>query len=813
MAEEKEDKQKGIGPQEGNRKGAKAVRGKSWFFGIGINHYQEFSTLNNAVKDVADIRTLLLNQYDIAADCTRILTNEAATREGIIDELDQLVEEVGKWDKLIIYYSGHGHLDKKTDLGFWIPHDAKKGRTAKYIRNSTIRDYVKVINARHTLLISDACFSGALFVRGTQRSEVVMEELEERISRWAICSGRHDEEVYDGEPGQNSPFADSILDVLSNNQQSKINVAKLADKIVELTRSNYHQLPEGNPLYGVGHKGGQYIFRLKASETKDWKICQVEGTLSAYHLFLEKYPNSKFAAEANEKKAFLEEEEAWEKTRSYHTILGFYNYTRNYPQGRYRHQALDAIAELEEKEAWQEASGRNKISAYSKYLSEYPRGKYSAEAEAKMEAIIGGQKESVPLRPSPKKQEQKKPAESKKTGPGATPVVDKQDAQPSDKKVMTLVKKQARWVVPLLLLPLVIWLVINAVQSASSEEVSPSITSTELKKLVDKLGLEVSHLQFKQDENQVIVLGEVNSVSDKEKIISALKGVTGIGDVEDQLTLLSKPSKEDTQQNEEPKAPEPSSPEIGSSFKGDELTVKISNGTAPYYLSLTKNGQEKYRQELSEAGSHKIMLTEYRKDPGTYIIEVKDGIGELARNKITIDAPKSKVTYNKVTLSGQTYRTLRLNGKTWLAENLNYKVGNSWCHGDENANCDRYGRLYDWASAKAACKAIGAGWRLPSDKEWREMAKLFGGSDDDAKDGGKAAYKALIKGGSSGFQAVLGGWRYSNGSFSTLGSRGYYWSSTEYGADYAWHYYFYNGELGRYDLLRSNGFSCRCLKD
>ena len=41
-----------------------------------------------------------------------------------------------------------------------------------------------------------------------------MEELERIPSRWAICSGRHDEEVYDGEPGKNSPFTECILEVL-----------------------------------------------------------------------------------------------------------------------------------------------------------------------------------------------------------------------------------------------------------------------------------------------------------------------------------------------------------------------------------------------------------------------------------------------------------------------------------------------------------------------------------------------------------------------------------------------------------------------
>jgi hypothetical protein len=101
--------------------------------------------------------------------------------------------------------------------------------------------------------------------RGANRSTDAVEELDDIQSRWAICSGRHDEKVYDGLPGSNSPFAESILDFLKRNQYDSFNVGKRANSVVEQTRSNYEQLPEGSPLFGVGHKGGQYIFRLKGT--------------------------------------------------------------------------------------------------------------------------------------------------------------------------------------------------------------------------------------------------------------------------------------------------------------------------------------------------------------------------------------------------------------------------------------------------------------------------------------------------------------------------------------------------------------------
>lgn len=232
---------------------------------------------------------------------------------------------------------------------------------------------------------------------------------------------------------------------------------------------------------------------------------------------------------------------------------------------------------------------------------------------------------------------------------------------------------------------------------------------------------------------------------------------------------------------------------------------------------LATSGQEEPVNDLSEEEPQseiKVIeaVTEQLKDKAKEEEnEHKDAtaLDQIAENPAPSPAGGKKVDPR----DNRSYPTIIINGKTWLAENLNYRVGNSWCYDNKEANCTEYGLLYDWASAIEACKGLGAGWGLPSDQEWREMAKLFGGSDDDAKDGGMAAYKALIKGGSSGFQAILGGWRDSDGSYILLGSGGYYWSSMESDVDNAWGYYFYVGKLTRGLSGKSLGQSCRCLKD
>ena len=90
-------------------------------------------------------------------------------------------------------------------------------------------------------------------------------------------------------------------------------------------------------------------------------------------------------------------------------------------------------------------------------------------------------------------------------------------------------------------------------------------------------------------------------------------------------------------------------------------------------------------------------------------------------------------------------------GKEWTTANLNVNTSSSYCYDDAESNCGRYGRMYTWESAQRGCQSLGDGWRLPTDDEWRQLAKHHGGVGNDAPDKGKAAYTALLIGGTSGF--------------------------------------------------------------
>ncbi len=149
-----------------------------------------------------------------------------------------------------------------------------------------------------------------------------------------------------------------------------------------------------------------------------------------------------------------------------------------------------------------------------------------------------------------------------------------------------------------------------------------------------------------------------------------------------------------------------------------------------------------------------------------------------------------------------------------MAENLNYNADGSKCYENQESNCQKYGRLYDWKTSLSACPK---GWHLPSNDEWQILVDL---ADGDKVAGSKLkASSGWNQNGNgtdaAGFSALPGGNGYSDGNFSYVGNYGYWWASSEYDSSNAYiRRMNYDGELVYYNGSgKSYLFSVRCVQD
>ena len=182
----------------------------------------------------------------------------------------------------------------------------------------------------------------------------------------------------------------------------------------------------------------------------------------------------------------------------------------------------------------------------------------------------------------------------------------------------------------------------------------------------------------------------------------------------------------------------------------------------------------------------------------------------------------------------QLYRVVTIGSQTWMAENLNYKVENSWCGGGSGGtegDCAMYGRLYTWAAAvdksedecgyghechldtgrvQGICPD---GWHVPSYSEWDILYTELGGISTCGRVlRSKTGWEYVEAGTDSvGFSVLPAGIRAPNGYFDDKGEYAYMWSATEY--DDLQAYIALPGSGARGYSNKNNALSVRCLKD
>ena len=291
---------------------------------ISNQNYKQLASLKTPHGDAEALGKLLRSDYGF-----KVTSLRDANRADTLDALDRLVEKLTPNDNLLIFYAGHGHLDKATGEGYWLPATASPNRRSEWISNGDITDTLRATVAKHVLVVSDSCFSGTLSRNaiaglnvGRDKSDYYA-KLASRVSRTALSSGGL-EPVDDGGSSGHSVFAGALISALRRNNEQILEAESLYGQIKRpvALNSSAIQKPQYSDVRATGHDEGDFLFYKRnvrnvpsASIPKATQPANYSGviTKAAYELafwnsiknskdprdfaaYLEAYPNGQFSA-------------------------------------------------------------------------------------------------------------------------------------------------------------------------------------------------------------------------------------------------------------------------------------------------------------------------------------------------------------------------------------------------------------------------------------------------------------------------------------------------------------------------------------
>lgn len=200
----------------------------------------------------------------------------------------------------------------------------------------------------------------------------------------------------------------------------------------------------------------------------------------------------------------------------------------------------------------------------------------------------------------------------------------------------------------------------------------------------------------------------------------------------------------------------------------------------------------------------------------------------------------SPLTSSVKDVDGNMYKTVKIGNQWWMAENLKttkYNDGTSiplvtdntawgalssprYCwYNNDVSNKNTYGALYNWFVVNTG-KLAPVGWHVPTVAEWTILTDYLGGvniAGGKLKEAGTSHWQSPNQGATNetGFTALPGGYRSSNGTFELLGGYGDFWQSTGYDATNAYYRVFYPVGVSVPSSTHPKVFgdSVRCVKD
>ncbi|KIC00116.1 hypothetical protein OA93_00420 [Flavobacterium sp. KMS] len=231
---------------------------------IAISEYDdvELNKIQNTKSDIAEIISILTDKY-VFEDIEFIFEKKDTTRKTLFSKLNYSFVNASEDENILLFFAGHGEYNQILETAYWLPSDSDPKDPSTWININDILTFINASKAFHVSIISDSCFSGAIFEVPKRGGGI--QAYESKKSRLALTSGGI-EKVSDGARGKKSPFAENLIKELLENNLEEMPFNILANNLILTFNENRIQTPMFGALHGVGHQGGAFIFKLKGVE-------------------------------------------------------------------------------------------------------------------------------------------------------------------------------------------------------------------------------------------------------------------------------------------------------------------------------------------------------------------------------------------------------------------------------------------------------------------------------------------------------------------------------------------------------------------
>ena len=234
---------------------------------IGINDYKQLPPLQTSINDAKAVDEILRTRYGYQ---TRLLIN--ATRHQIMTAFDDLRKELTEKDNLLIYYAGHGEIDKSDQSAYWLPSDAEQVNIATWLSSHNVTQHLSILPAKHILIIADSCYSSTM--TKTSIAHLPEDASDKKRKKWLKLMNSHKgrtvmtsgsvKPIPDSGDSSHSVFANALLKALDDNTGllEDYELYGIVSGKVKQSASQivFRQSPQYSAMQYAGHEGSPFFF-------------------------------------------------------------------------------------------------------------------------------------------------------------------------------------------------------------------------------------------------------------------------------------------------------------------------------------------------------------------------------------------------------------------------------------------------------------------------------------------------------------------------------------------------------------------------